>query len=144
VGFLLGTGSRSASMNGKGGRMILRSVLSLSETRTFFGLQSGEGESRYYDRTRFTVWPDALHPASDRSPESSSRDRTHSVARDRTRHRICFASRHQATPVDANQTLWSGGPSDAPVGRSARASLLDPGELSGCIGQARPVSGNKP
>jgi hypothetical protein len=45
-------------------------------------------QSRCHDRTRFTTWPDTLHPASDRSLESSISDRTRLVAHDRTRHRV--------------------------------------------------------
>jgi hypothetical protein len=37
-------------------------------------------------RTRFSVWPDILHPASGQSPESSHHDRTRPIARDRMRH----------------------------------------------------------
>jgi hypothetical protein len=51
-------------------------------------------ESRCRDRTRYTVWPDALHLASDRSPESSSCDRTRPVTHDRTNHGVRSALRH--------------------------------------------------
>jgi hypothetical protein len=63
--------------------------------------------SRWYDQTRFTVWPDALHPVSDRSLERSSRDWMRPVARDRMRHRVRFASCHQAAQVDANRTRYT-------------------------------------
>jgi hypothetical protein len=51
-------------------------------------------ESHCRDWTRFSVWPDALHPVSDQSPESSSRDQTCPIERDWMRHRIRSALRH--------------------------------------------------